>query len=60
MKKRDSFRRHKLSYKEKVMDIDSDAVMDGDDLDLEGDVLEDDESDRDEEGLWFSMGMTKE
>lgn len=51
--------RRKSSYKDKVMGMDSDIFMEGGDLDLEGDISEDDEFDE-EQGPWFSMSMKRE
>lgn len=52
--------RCKSSYKEKVLDMNFDVVMEGDEVDLEGEVSDDDKSEYDEEDPWFSIGMTKE
>lgn len=52
--------RRKSSYRDKVMGLDSDMDMEGSDLDLDDDASDDDEWVDDDEGPWFSMGMTEE
>lgn len=52
--------RRKSLYRDKMMGLDSDTIMEGEDLDLEGNISEDDdEYEKGGEGPWFSMGMTK-
>lgn len=48
----------KSSYREKLMGMEDVAQVEEEDLDL-GDVFDDDVLEEDDDGPWFSMGMTK-
>lgn len=52
--------RQKSSYKDKVMGMGADVVMEDEDADLYGDASDDDEIYEDDDGPWISLGMTKE
>lgn len=54
-------KRRKSSYRNKMMGLNMDVLLEDDDADLVRDVSGDDEiEDDDQEGSWISMGITKE
>lgn len=52
--------RHKSSYKKKVMGINQDTQMDDNEINLDGEVSNDDILEEKENGPWFSIGMSKQ